>query len=66
VQPFDGFPAMVDGKDRLSDFVKDVEVPRRTAFLQHQLCGGLCATPAGLTAPQADAFVKAAKPVRHH
>ena len=66
VQPFDGFPATVDGKDRLSDFVKNDEVPRRTAFLQHQLCGGKCATPSGLSAQQADAFQKAAKPVRHH
>lgn len=66
VQPFDGFPATVDGKDRLSDFVKNDEVPRRTAFLQHQLCGGQCATPSGLTPQQADAFQKAAKPVRHH
>ncbi|MBA3464600.1 MAG: hypothetical protein H0T46_32005 [Deltaproteobacteria bacterium] len=66
VQPFDGFPATADGKDRLSDFVKNDEVPRRTAFLQHQLCGGQCATPAGMTAQQGAAFQKAAKPVRHH
>lgn len=66
ISPFDEPTRTREGLERLSPFLRNEDIPRRAAFVQHLLCGGECAVPAeAISNPvQAKKFKKAQRPLK--